>query len=109
MQGLYKIMEILQILFIFLYYYGVGPAFVFNTAAILLGMDSYKFGTVCSGILFNYSCRTSSSCFSDVGGGNLFLTLVSRTDQSGSVMFNLVIVLAREDAKVHLHALQTMT
>jgi hypothetical protein len=33
----------LQILHTFLYYYGVGPYFAFSTAAILLGMDSYKF------------------------------------------------------------------
>jgi hypothetical protein len=35
--------------------------------------------------------------------------LVSRTDQSGSVMFKSGDVLAREDAEVHLHAFQMMT
>jgi hypothetical protein len=29
----------------------------------------------------------SLSCFRDVGGGNLFLTQVSKTDYSGSMMF----------------------
>jgi hypothetical protein len=42
-QGLNKIMETLQILYTFLYQYGVGSPFAFNTAAVLLGMDSYKF------------------------------------------------------------------
>jgi hypothetical protein len=42
--------------------------------------------TVSSGILYHSSWRTSSSCFRDVGGGDLFLVLVFRTDQSGSVM-----------------------
>jgi hypothetical protein len=56
-------------------------------AAILLEMDSYKFWTVFSGILFHSYWRTSSSCFRDVGGGNLFLTLVSKTDECGSMMF----------------------
>jgi hypothetical protein len=49
--------------------------------------DPYKFWTACSGILYHSSWRTSSSYFRDVGGGNLFLTLVSKTHQSGSVMF----------------------
>jgi hypothetical protein len=39
----------------------------------------------------------------------MFLNVVSKTDQSGSVMFNLLIVLACEDALVDLHALQTTT
>jgi hypothetical protein len=46
------------------------------------------------------------SCFRDVGGGNLFLTLVSKTDQSGSMVFDYV---ARKDVEGHLYALQTMT
>jgi hypothetical protein len=50
-------------------------------------MDSYKFWTISSGILYRSSWRTSLSCFIDFGGGNLFLTLVSKTDQSGSMMF----------------------
>jgi hypothetical protein len=33
-QGLNKIMETLQLLYIILYFYGVGPPFAFNTAAI---------------------------------------------------------------------------
>jgi hypothetical protein len=41
-QGLDKIMETLQMLYTFIYYYGVGPPFALCTAAIL-GMDSYKF------------------------------------------------------------------
>jgi hypothetical protein len=36
-------MGTLQILYIFLYEYGVGKSFAFNTAAILLGMESHKF------------------------------------------------------------------
>jgi hypothetical protein len=50
-------------------------------------MYSYRFWTVSNGILYYSSWRTCSSCFGDVGGGNLFLTLVSKTDQSGSAMF----------------------
>jgi hypothetical protein len=42
-QALDKIMETLQILYTFLYEYGVGPPSAFDTAAFLLGMDSYKF------------------------------------------------------------------
>jgi hypothetical protein len=49
-------------------------------------MDSYKFWTVSSGILYHSSWRTSSDCFRDVGSGNLFLTLISKTDQNGSIM-----------------------
>jgi hypothetical protein len=80
-------METLQILYTFIYEYRVGPSFAFNTAAILLGIDSYKFWTVSSGSLYHSSWRTSSSRFRDVGGGNLFLTLVSKTDQNGSMTF----------------------
>jgi hypothetical protein len=83
---------------------GLEPSFAFNTAAVLLEMDLYKCWTVPNGILYNSSWRTSSSCFRVVGGGNLFLTLVSKTDQSDSV-----IVLAWEDAKGHLRALETTT
>jgi hypothetical protein len=85
--GFGQIMEKLQILYTFLYYYGVGPPFAFNTAAVLPEMDSYKFWTVSRGILHHSSRRTPSRCFRDVGDGNLFLTLVSKIDQSGSVMF----------------------
>jgi hypothetical protein len=42
-KGLDKTMETLQILYTILYEYGVGPPIAFNTATILLGMDSYKF------------------------------------------------------------------
>jgi hypothetical protein len=50
-------------------------------------VDSYMFWTISSRILYHCSWRTSSNCFRDVGGRNLFLRLVSRTDQNGSVMF----------------------
>jgi hypothetical protein len=36
--------------------------------------------------LYHHSWRTSSGCFRAVGGGNLFLTPVSRTHHSSSVM-----------------------
>jgi hypothetical protein len=49
---------------------------------------------------------TSSSCFRDVGGGNLFLTLVSKT---GSVMFRSGDCAGQEDAEVHLHVLEAVT
>jgi hypothetical protein len=49
------------------------------------------------------------SCFRDVESWDMFPNLVSKTGQSGSVMLNLVTGLAREDAEVHLHALQTIT
>jgi hypothetical protein len=39
-------------------------------------------------LAYNSSSRTSSNCFRDVGCGNLFLTLASRTDQSCSMIFN---------------------
>jgi hypothetical protein len=42
LQGLDKIMETLQILYIFLYLYGGEPPFIFNAAAIRLVMDLYK-------------------------------------------------------------------
>jgi hypothetical protein len=45
-QGLNKIMETLHILHKFLYWYDVGQPFAFSTAAVLLGMDLYKFWTV---------------------------------------------------------------
>jgi hypothetical protein len=86
MQGLKKIMETLQILYTFLYQCDVEPPFAFNTAAVLLGMDSYKFWAVTSAILNHLSWRICPSCFRDVGSGNLFLSLVTRTTQSGSVV-----------------------
>jgi hypothetical protein len=45
-----------------------------------------KFWTVCSRILY-HSSWTYSSCCRDVEGGNQLITSVSKTDQSGSVMF----------------------
>jgi hypothetical protein len=50
-------------------------------------MDSYTFWTACSGILYHSSWNTTSSYFRDVGHGNLFLTLVSKTDPSVSIVF----------------------
>jgi hypothetical protein len=41
----------------------------------------------------------------DVGGGNLFLSLVSKTDQSASMMFKYGDVLAMDDVDVHSHAI----
>jgi hypothetical protein len=58
----------------------------FNTAAIV-GMDSHKFSTVSSGISYYSSGRISLNFFRDIGGWNLSLTLVSKTDWSGSMMF----------------------
>ena len=57
---------------------------------------------VSSGILYH----SSSSCLTD-DGGNLLITLLSKTDHSGSMILCLVIVLAREDVEVHLHAPET--
>jgi hypothetical protein len=87
---------------------GVGPHFAFDTAAVLFGMDSYKFWTVRSGILYHSSWITSSCCFRDVGGGNLFLTLVSKTDESVQWYWNLVIQMFMDYVEVHFHALQIM-
>jgi hypothetical protein len=42
-KGLEKVIETLQTLYTFLYYYGVGPPFAFNTVAVFLGINSYKF------------------------------------------------------------------
>jgi hypothetical protein len=72
-------------------------------------MESYKFRTASSGILYHSSWITSSSRCRDVGGGNLFLTLVSRLTRVVQWCSNLVIVFAREDAEVRLHAFQTLT
>jgi hypothetical protein len=43
-----------------------------------------------------------------LGGGNLLLTLVPKTDQSGSVMFKSGDCAAGEDCEVQLYALKTM-
>jgi hypothetical protein len=48
------------------------------------GMESYKFWTVSSEILYHSFWR---SCFRDVGGGNLFLNVVSKTYHSGPILF----------------------
>jgi hypothetical protein len=61
------------------------------------------------GIVYHSSWWTSSSRFGDVECGNLFLTLVSETHQTGSMMSNLVIVMAGEYVQVHLHVLHTIT
>jgi hypothetical protein len=61
------------------------------------------------GILYHSFWRTSSSCFRDVGGGNLFLNLVSELTRVVQWCPNLVIIWAREDAEVRLHVLQNMT
>jgi len=68
--------------YIYLLKYGVGSTFACNTACILLGMDSYKFWIVASGMLYRCRWRTSSSCLTDDVGGNLILTLLSKTDHS---------------------------
>ena len=57
-----------------------------------------------SGILYH----SSSSCLKD-DGGNLLLTLLSKTDHSGLMIFKLGDVLARKDVKMHLHALPRLT
>jgi hypothetical protein len=69
----------------FLYQYGVVPPFACNTAYILLGIDSYTFWIVSSGILYYLYWRTSSSYLS--GGVNLLLTLLSKSGHSGSMIF----------------------
>jgi hypothetical protein len=74
-----RIMETLQILYAFLYYYGVGPSFPFNTAAALLGMNSCSFEQP----LQEFYTILHEERLQVVGCGNLFLSLVSKTDQSG--------------------------
>lgn len=64
-----------------------------TTDTINISLLMWRWTTFC----LQYSCNPSwngliqllnfSSCFIDVGGGNLFLTLVSRTDQSDSMTF----------------------
>jgi hypothetical protein len=102
-------METVNILHTFLYWYGVGQSFSLNTAAILLHMDPYKFWTVSSRVLYNFSRTTSSSFFRDVGSGNLLLTLVSKLTGLVHWCSNLVTVLAKEYDELHLLTLQTMT
>lgn len=65
-QRLGKIMETLQILWRLLCLYSFVPSFAFNTASALLGMDTYEFRTVFSGILCHSPWRISSG-FRDVG------------------------------------------
>jgi hypothetical protein len=81
-QGLDKIMKTLH----FFINLCCWTTFAFNTAAMPFGMDSYNFRRVCSATLYHSTWRTSSGCSKDAGGGNLFLTLVSKMDQSDSVM-----------------------
>jgi hypothetical protein len=47
---------------------------------------------------------TSSSCFRDVGGGNLYVSSL----QNWFSYVQMWLVLVREDAEVHLRALQAM-
>ena len=85
----------------FLYYYGVGPPFAYNTACIFLGTDSCKIWKVSSEILYH----SSSSCLRDVEGicfspCSLKLTTVDRW------YISWAIVLAREDVEVHFMLLK---
>jgi len=58
-----------------------------NTACILLGKNSCKFSIISSGILYHSSRKISSSCLRDDGGGNLILTLLSKTGHSSLMVF----------------------
>ena len=49
------------------------------------------------------------SCCRGDGGGNLHLALLSKTDLSGSMIFQPGDCVGQEDAEVHLHAPQTKT
>ena len=71
----------------FLYSHRFGPPFACNTSCIFLGIDSYKFCIISSAILYHSSWRTSYSCLTDDGGGNLLLTLLSESDNSGLLIF----------------------
>jgi hypothetical protein len=70
-------------------------------ASVLLGMNSYKFVAEFYTILLEEQLQVSSEI---TGCGNLFLTLVSKTDTNVSMVLKFFIVLARDDAKAHLHA-----
>lgn len=84
-----------------------GSLFASNIDAILLG-DSHKLWTVSNVISYHSSLRTSSSCLRDVGSGNLYLSLVSTTNHSGSVMLKCGDC-AGQGSCWRSHALQTMT
>jgi hypothetical protein len=88
-----------------IYYYDDGPPFLFNTGAFFLGIGSYKFRTVYTGILYHSSWRTSSKRFRGVGGGNLFLAQVSKNWPDRFNEIQLWWLLARVDTEAHLHAL----
>ena len=81
--------------------------FACNTACILFAVDSYQVWIVSSGILW-YCSWTSFSCLRDDSGGNLLLTLLKLTTVV-RWYFSLVIVLARENVEVRLHAPRTKT
>ena len=49
--------------------------------------DSNKFEIVSSVIFYHSSWRTSFNCLRDVGGGNLLLKLLSKSDYSVSLVF----------------------
>jgi hypothetical protein len=94
----------METLYTFLYSYGVGQTFTYNTAAILLGMGSYKFWKVSSGILpfFLKDIQVAWEIL------QVFLTPVPRTEYSSSVMFksgDYTGMLATEDVEAHLHDL----
>ena len=69
----------------FLYQYTIQPPMPV-TACIPLGTESCMFWTVSRGLLYHSSWRTST-CLRDDGGGNLLLTLLSKTDNSDSMIF----------------------
>jgi len=54
---------------------------------ILLGIDSHTFWIVSRGILHHSSYRTSCSCLTHDGRGNLLLTILSETDHSDLTIF----------------------
>jgi hypothetical protein len=84
--GLDKMLETLRTLHISLLIW-CWTIFAFSTDAVLLGMDSTSFEQSLVEFVYHSSWKTPSSCFRDVGGGNIFPTLVSKTVQSGSVTF----------------------
>jgi hypothetical protein len=84
---LVNVIKTLQILYISLHYYRIGPYFAFITAVFLLGTNSYKFRTTLDEVYTILLRITSSSYSRDVGGGILFLILVSETDQNDSMIF----------------------
>ena len=84
-------------------YFFIKTALGLHLPAIqLIWIDSRKFLTVSSGILYQCSWRTLFSWLRD-DGGNLLLTLHSKTDHNCSIYLRLAIMLVREDAEVHLH------